>query len=282
MQTDRGLRVIAMGLRPRCVVPRAVELLRLAARLSQLAPGARLRAVVVLRVLAVSVVCNVPALRRRGVVLTISIAGIFRRLRVADRTELETLRAMALEGAWQDGLPDEAAVVLDLGAHIGLTAVVYRSRYPNARIIAVEPDPETCARLRANVEGLSIEVVQAAVCDSNGPVAFFPSRASWASSLNGDEGSTAPTTVTGVTLDRLLHDHRLGHVDLLKVNVEGAEFEIFATLADHGRLGYVLGEFHGDATEGEKRLRQALPGMDLWFGYDGYAMTFRVRSTPHG
>lgn len=269
-----------MGLRSRSLWPRTIALLRLAVRLSLLAPSVRLRPVVAMRALTVPVIRHMPALRRRGVVLPIVIADVFRHLRVAGRTELETLQAMALEGAWQHGLPDQAAVVLDLGAHIGLTAVVYRSRYPTARILAVEPDPETCARLRANVQGLSIEVLQAAVCGSDGPVPFFPSRESWGSSLSGDHGSSAPITVMGVTFDRLLEDHGLGQVDLLKVNVEGAEFEIFDTLTDHGRLGYVLGEFHGDIKEGEKRLRAALPGMDLWFGYDGYAMTFRGGTTP--
>jgi hypothetical protein len=88
--------------------------------------------------------------------------------------------------------------------------------------------------------------------------------------------------VRGITLDSLLDERGIDRVDLLKINVEGAEYAILASLRDPGRIRYVLGELHGDAISGEARLRSALPEADLWIGHDGYAMTFRGRPRRGG
>jgi FkbM family methyltransferase len=263
---------------------RGVALLRLAMRLSTLATRPELRPVVGFRVLAVPFLPRVGPRGHRGVLLPVVIAGAARRLWVADWTELETLREMALEGAWQDDLPQDPQVIVDLGAHIGLASLVYRARFPKARILAVEADPETALRLRANVGGSEIEVWEGAVCDRDEVVSFFMRDRSWGSSLDAHWPPEPVTEVTvrGITLDSLLDERGIDRVDLLKINVEGAEYAILASLRDPGRIRYVLGELHGDAISGEARLRSALPEADLWIGHDGYAMTFRGRPRRGG
>jgi FkbM family methyltransferase len=117
-----------------------------------------------------------------------------------------------------------APVIVDCGANIGYTALHYKRRYPSARIISFEPDPEFLPLLQVNLQrnGASdVQVVPAAAWIRDG-------EALWV--MEGKDGSRladAPsgqrtTTVRTVDLRTFLADP----VDLLKLDIEGAEFEV--------------------------------------------------------
>jgi FkbM family methyltransferase len=160
---------------------------------------------------------------------------------VGPKSDFDVLSEVFVERVYAFGLPAAAPrVILDLGAHIGASVLFFHERFPDARIVALEPDPGTFERLRRNVGGLpGVELRHAAVAPQDGPVPFFPSRQGWVSSLTGDGDSV---TVEGCTLAGLLRE--LGSVDLLKIDVEGAEREVLAGAA-LGEVGTIIGEYHG-------------------------------------
>ena len=128
-----------------------------------------------------------------------------------------------------DFITDAAApVIVDCGANIGYTALHYKRQFPSARIIAFEPDPQFLPLLQVNLQrnGASdVQVVPAAAWIRDG-------EARWV--MEGKDGSRlaqneeAPrTTVRTVDLSAFLADP----VDLLKLDIEGAEFEVVPHLA---------------------------------------------------
>jgi hypothetical protein len=72
--------------------------------------------------------------------------------------------------AWVDELRLAPKVILDIGAYDGGDSIRFKSRFPEARIIAFEADPERHAVVTGNVEPLGMTCVNAAVCDQDGPV----------------------------------------------------------------------------------------------------------------
>jgi FkbM family methyltransferase len=132
---------------------------------------------------------------------------------------------------------------------MGATVLFWRERFPDARIVAVEPDPVTFRRLHRNVGTLSgVELRNVAVSEKDGPVCFFPAEQSWMSSLWGDGASI---TVEGISFRSLVADVR--HVDLLKVDIEGAERYIRDQWALE-RVGAIVGESAVfDDSDGRKR-----------------------------
>ena len=65
-------------------------------------------------------------------------------------------------------------VIIDAGANVGLSAVFYANRFPNARIIAIEPEPSNYEMLKRNVVPYSnVTPVQAALWKENGPLRLF-------------------------------------------------------------------------------------------------------------
>jgi FkbM family methyltransferase len=134
----------------------------------------------------------------------------------------------------------EIRSIVDLGANIGLAARRFLSRHPSATIIAVEPDPANVELLRQNLAGFDATIVDACVGGHERTVSLVGDRADGLRMVDDPDGGQAVVTMPRI-LDLLASDR----VDLLKVDVEGAEQEIFATCeAWIPRVRYLIVECH--------------------------------------
>jgi FkbM family methyltransferase len=124
--------------------------------------------------------------------------------------------------------PDDARVVWDLGAHIGLAALDYAERWPNAHVVAVELEPQNARVCRLNLApvGSRCEVIEAAVWSSDGEVQMQPESDQADTNAFRAEGRTDAIgqTVPALSLNTLLIRTTASRpVDLCKLDVEGAE-----------------------------------------------------------
>ena len=149
-------------------------------------------------------------------------------------------------------------VIVDCGANAGYTSAFFLSAFPLARVIAIEPFAENAALCRRNLAayGDRATVIEAAAWGS--PCRLVVEHSSgneWGASVRPAKDGEAGD-VDGVGLPSL----GLGRIDILKVDVEGSEAELFAD--DPGRwLGTVANmaiEVHGPRCEAV--FRQAMAG----------------------
>lgn len=135
-------------------------------------------------------------------------------------------------------------LIVDAGAYTGLSTAFFAARYPHARIIAIEPDEENFKLLMRNTEGMAnVHAIHAALWAESGQVTLTdPGRGAWALMVRqadypeGDidrmPAKQHQRTVQAITMSDLIRDHKISRVDLLKLDVEGSEIEIFADAAD--------------------------------------------------
>jgi FkbM family methyltransferase len=136
--------------------------------------------------------------------------------------------------------------VLDVGANIGVTAVMSGFLVGDGRVVAMEPVPETFRHLQLNTErsGLTnVTCLRAAAGSEEGEVelvtqtganvAAFVGYEHVLERYRGYEAHAAPV----VPLDQVAADQHLDRVDFIKVDVEGYELEVLrgarTVLADH-------------------------------------------------
>jgi hypothetical protein len=93
--------------------------------------------------------------------------------------------------------------------------------------------------------GISVHPV--ALTSVDGPVELLKGDASWASRL-GDPGKNADGTVIvpGRTLRTILGEYGIDHVDLLKLDVEGAEYDVLSSPEALDHVDEIIGEIHDD------------------------------------
>jgi FkbM family methyltransferase len=146
-------------------------------------------------------------------------------------------------------------VVMELGAGYGSeTVFLARAVEPGGRVIAVEAHPTTFGYLRRTVELnalTNVELVQAAVLDRVG-TANITSDDWKTNHVSPDATLEVPCT----TLDELCALFGVSRIDLLKMNVEGAEREVVAAMPRSQLLvrNAVISchDFKADAGDGEE------------------------------
>jgi FkbM family methyltransferase len=139
----------------------------------------------------------------------------------------------------------EPRIIIDAGANIGAASLYFAQRYPQARIIAVEPDPSNYDLLVKNCAAYSnVTTVQAALWFENTTVNFLePDAEKWAMAVGSSNDDCG--TVKAVTVPELIKTYGLDRVDLLKIDIEGAELELFSNDPSWlDRVEYMAVELH--------------------------------------
>jgi FkbM family methyltransferase len=145
-------------------------------------------------------------------------------------------------------------VIVDAGANIGLASVFFANVFPKATIIAIEPEQTNFILLKKNVAAYpKVIPVQAALWNKNDPVNLTHpgTNAGWDKwafrTESGQEGSKNKVfhQIQGMTVDKIMRDHGLDFIDVLKVDIEGAEKEIFADPSEWiNKVGIIIIELH--------------------------------------
>lgn len=190
----------------------------------------------------------------------------------------------------------DVRTVVDLGAHAGLAATWFASRYPTARIVCVEPMRENVAVLReaSRRAGGTWAIEHAAVAGASGTTPFYCSRWWTTGSAVAHVGSARQArqdrleqdralpvrSVPAITMQDLVARHHLERIDVLKIDIEGAE-EALICEGDTSwleRVRYIAVEIHDEYVDGD-RVRRALH--DAGFTerhHDGECSVFVSRS----
>jgi FkbM family methyltransferase len=150
----------------------------------------------------------------------------------------------------------EATTIVDAGANVGASVAFFRSRRPEAIIHAYEPDPTTFAKLERNVSGLSGVILhRQAIADHDGVAVLYASANTWDSSLV--RGTGAPVAVPCRRLRTALREAGLRRVDLLKLDIEGAEFDVLLDEEALDSTQALVAELHFDFVP-DRELRDVL------------------------
>lgn len=149
----------------------------------------------------------------------------------------------------------EIRIFVDGGANIGATSFFLLSKYPQARAIVIEPDEANLEVCRRNLGPFNdrIEVMPLALWSKTVPLKFCRHGKGQAqeSAISVGSCSAEEAEIEGISLDDLFHRIDSPKVDLVKLDVEGAEQTIFSdgTLHWLDRTRNLLIEPHGPACE---------------------------------
>ncbi|MDR2580373.1 MAG: FkbM family methyltransferase [Fibromonadaceae bacterium] len=128
-------------------------------------------------------------------------------------------------------LKKEPEVIIDAGANIGLASVFFANKYPNAKIIAIEPEKSNFEMLKKNTALYSnIYAVKAALWNSIGELDLFGGYDNWGFRLGMDrkEDRIIKQHLTKtITIEKIIEDFNIDRIDILKIDIEGSEKEVF-------------------------------------------------------
>lgn len=178
--------------------------------------------------------------------------------------------------------------VVDLGANIGVFAA--RAAQVACRVLAFEPNPINFQRLARNTESrLQVGIEQSAVAGKSGSLRLYRPRGpgmsgSYSSFSTGNEQlSDEYDDVSAVTLDRIFAEHEIASCSLLKMDIEGQEYEVLYAASDAtlGRIQRIHGEYHDVKPATDDTRIEALQGFLAGKGFRVEVIRHR-RKPNHG
>src|SRR6202167_30410 len=190
-------------------------------------------------------------LLRRPIEVTVGVPGIahpiYLRLRT---TDVALCREILLHGQYDWQFPTRPKVIVDAGANIGMAAIFYANKFPESKIVAIEPEPSNYEVLKKNAARYpNIVTIHAALWRENQQLDILDPGTGHTTFRTRHVDKCAVTAgrqlVRGVRLDTLMKDLGIGYVDLLKVDIEGSEKEVFEhSHAWVGEVGILAIELH--------------------------------------
>lgn len=162
------------------------------------------------------------------------------RLRPLDRTvfvrpqtsDLYCINEVFLEKIYDFPYQIDPSVIVDVGANIGSATLFFAKKYPHAQIYAIEPERSNFDLLERNCAGLdNIVCIQAGVWPEKTALSFADDRAEKCM-ISLQPAETAEGAVTALAIPELMDRFDLKTIDILKLDIEGGERELFSNGAE--------------------------------------------------
>jgi FkbM family methyltransferase len=152
---------------------------------------------------------------------------------------------------------DPEPTIIDGGANIGLATIYWKRHFPDAEIIAFEPDPRLYETLKQNLEEHEygdVRVVRKGLWSEDTTLKFQPDGADGGHVAGGENEGADMQQIPVTRLVPYLNNP----VDLLKLDIEGAEVEVLNDAAGHlGSVQNLFVEWHSYIGE-EQRIDDIL------------------------
>lgn len=185
---------------------------------------------------------------RTGELVEVTVPGIPYPIALrAGTADASTLEKIFVWNGYDLDYPPDVRVVIDAGANIGVSAAFFATRFPAAMVIAIEPESSNWSLLLRNVAQFSnVTPVHAALWSEDTSLALSNPE----DRVDSYRYSAAACgeRVEALCMRTLLLKYGVAKVDVLKVDIEGAEAEVFAGKpAWVGDVRMFITELHGDA-----------------------------------
>jgi FkbM family methyltransferase len=162
----------------------------------------------------------------------------------------------------------DADLIIDCGANVGYSAAYFLARHPRAHVIAIEPDAGNFSVLQMNLARWSdrTTLINSGVWSTTTGLVMsenqFGDGREWSYTVRPNGPHEKPT-MSAVDIGGLLAQSGRDRISILKIDIEGAEREVFST--NYGAwidsVDHLVIELHGD--DCKAALTSALNGRDV-------------------
>ncbi len=126
---------------------------------------------------------------------------------------------------------NDGDVIVDIGANVGIVSIYLAKRFPNVKILAYEAHPHTYSNFLKNIEANNVKNIiphNLAVYSKDNEtlnITLDTINTGSSSCFKNNEGQIAETIST-ISLDTIITDNNISSIRYLKIDCEGAEFDI--------------------------------------------------------
>ena len=162
-------------------------------------------------------------------------------------SDVKTFDKVFLENEYNFTLKDSPQVIIDAGANIGAASIYFAVKYPEARIISLEPEKSNFNILVKNSKKYkNICCLNKALWHTKEPLYIKNPEANKESfEVQSKSLSQEIEFIEGISINELMANFKINQIDILKIDIEGSEKEVFSHNTEWlNKVGLIFIEFH--------------------------------------
>ncbi len=129
----------------------------------------------------------------------------------------------------REAIETEINTIIDCGANIGLASLYFLSKYPQAKIIAIEPEVKNYRMLSENLANYkNVTCLNKGVWDKETNLEIINGSRGDTGFIFNESATPSENTIEAISIDKIINDFLLERVDILKIDIEGSEEQVFS------------------------------------------------------
>jgi FkbM family methyltransferase len=170
-------------------------------------------------------------------------------------SDFDCLKQVFLNGEYDTPFKISPKFIVDAGANVGMATLFLAAKFPGAQIFSLEPEASNFKMLQQNCSGLpNVTLLQAALWPSSGTVFIQDTGADkWSFTVtNSQNQQHSSGGLPAVSLPELMAKAGSNQIDYLKLDIEGAELELFSESTESwlNNVGVIAIELHDKFRKG--------------------------------
>lgn len=157
------------------------------------------------------------------------------------------------ENEYELNLIKKPKTIIDCGANIGLATAYFKGEYPDAKIISVEPEQDNYELLQKNTESLSnVHCLNYGVWNKSALLEVHDvGLGNWGFTTTEVQFENE-STIEAISISEIIDRYKIDTIDILKIDVEGSEREIFQENTDEwlSKVKILIVELHDHMRSG--------------------------------
>jgi FkbM family methyltransferase len=118
--------------------------------------------------------------------------------------------------------------IIDGGANVGYASIFFANTYPNAKIVAIEPERTNFEVLKYNTKSYEqVEIIKSGLWHKNTHLKVKDIGLGKWGAIVEETDSLDPDGFRAITISSILESSKMDEIDILKLDIEGAEKELF-------------------------------------------------------
>jgi FkbM family methyltransferase len=162
-------------------------------------------------------------------------------------SDLPVFRQIFMDGDYDIHVGFTPKVIVDLGANIGLASLYFHERFPDARIIALEPDKGNFKQFITNVSHyVNIKPLNLAIWSESKSLHLVQNKnfGEWGMQVSSNKVENSNEMVDAISIPKLMELEGVTGIDILKIDIEGAEYELFKDASWLVNVRVIIIELH--------------------------------------
>ncbi|WP_404984544.1 FkbM family methyltransferase [Chryseobacterium sp. M5] len=148
-------------------------------------------------------------------------------LRKNEKSDLEVFKQIFIEKQYQPNHYKNPKTIIDAGGNVGLFTVLMKNKFPDAKLVIIEPDSDNFMMSEKNLKNYSnVQLLNKGVWSSDVKLRIIDEDASkWGIQVVEDNENGK---IEAISIDTIIKENNFDRIDLLKMDIEGSEKEVFS------------------------------------------------------